>query len=93
MVKRGTGGMGFPQGGKSYFIKSGSGFCYIQESAIGPDGRGYITNKIDVRDRKTIQTDGWGPITVKSLDGSCAFQCWSSFRAFATFFPSARTNN
>lgn len=63
LVSKGGGGCsGFHINGRIHSLWSRAGECYLEEMEVGPDGRGGIVRRIDIRDRKQVDTDDWGPI-------------------------------
>lgn len=62
---RGSGGCsGFHVDGKACAIWGGMGECYVDEYGILPDGKRGVVRATDVRDRKRVETDDWGPIKI-----------------------------
>ena len=60
----GSGASGFHINGRVHAIWSGAGRCYLDEMQVGPDGRGKVVRKVDVRHQKRVDTDDWGPIEI-----------------------------
>lgn len=59
----GSGGAsGFHIEGREYSIWGGPARCYLQEMKRDANGMGTVVDTIDVRGRKKIDTDDWGPI-------------------------------
>lgn len=55
---------GFHINGIALTICSRPGQCYLEERAKGPDGMFHVVRTTDVRDKKQIDTDDWGPIKI-----------------------------
>lgn len=59
-----SGASGFHIDGIEYSINSRPGRCYMEERAKGSDGLYHVVRTTDVRDKKQIDTDDWGPIKI-----------------------------
>jgi hypothetical protein len=65
MFGRGSGGCsGFHVNGKIHSIQGGAGVCYLEECSVGLDGGARVSNVIDIRGKKRIETDDFGPIKI-----------------------------
>lgn len=65
IVTQGSGGVGgIPIGGRIHAMWSGAGKCYLEERETGSDGLSHGVRIIDVRDKKQLETDSWGPIKI-----------------------------
>jgi hypothetical protein len=69
-------GTGFGTGGMSgirmtgdeehyYYIKAGLNICRLEKLGIGPDGRGIVVEKRDIRDEKELSTSNLGRIQIR----------------------------
>jgi hypothetical protein len=81
---KGSGGVGgFHIDGKTHSIWGGAGVCYLKEMGIGPDGRGYDVKKIDIREKKRIETDDFG--TIKVFRRKLKLSIFESIQALISF--------
>jgi hypothetical protein len=66
-VVRGAGGMsGFRIGGQIHSLKAGAGRCLLERWERDSAGGGRVVERIDVRDRKSVNTDAeWQTIRIK----------------------------
>jgi hypothetical protein len=65
LKRKGAGLSGFHIGGEPHFIQATACQCYVQRMGTGADESGQVVGeRVDVRDRKTVDTDDWGPIRI-----------------------------
>jgi hypothetical protein len=64
LTRGGGGASGFRIDGEIHSIQGGACQCYLEHLRVGPDGKGHVVARIDVRDRATVETDDWGPIRI-----------------------------
>ena len=64
-MKGGGGVSGFSVGGLFGALSTRpSGYCWLELSNLAPTGRGRVVEMVDMRVRRSIQTDDWGMLTV-----------------------------
>jgi hypothetical protein len=60
----GTGGIQIGGDGFFYYIEGGVGQCVLEKHGIGPDGKGVVIERKDVRHLKSLKTDNLGEIKI-----------------------------